>query len=342
MSRTTRLSWIISIVAALPLIFLSRCTNDPYRPGDAAKKTYYKYYYSAPTKLDPARGYYSHEIEIMQTVYESAFTYHYLKRPYELVPQAAVEVPKAQYFDADGKLLPADASEEDIARVEYVVKLKQGMMYQPHPCFAKGADGEPLYRTLTEADMAGIETPNDFAEKGTREVEAKDFVLQIRRLADPRLASPVLSTLERNILGLEELGDAYAAKLDAERERRKNEVGALYNQQDSEKKMPLIIDCSTFMRRRRCWRARSTSTIGRWGRGLTTWMCCSRTRKCASSGTRISVRISIRLKATRRTKSVAFLTTPASSCRSSTTLSCLWTRRRSRAGTNFNRATTTV
>jgi ABC-type transport system substrate-binding protein len=242
MSRTTRLSWIISIVAALPLLFLSRCSNDPYRPGEAAEKTYYTYYYSAPTKLDPARGYYSHEIEIMQCVYESAFTYHYLKRPYELVPQAAVEVPKAQYFDAGGKLLPDDAATEDIARVEYVVKLKQGMMYQPHPCFAKGDDGESMYRDLTEADMEGIETPNDFPEKGTREVLAQDFVLQIRRLADPRLASPVLSTLERSILGLEELGDAYAAKLDAERQRRKEAAGALYNQQDGEKNMPLILD----------------------------------------------------------------------------------------------------
>ena len=37
------------------------------------------------------------------------YGYHYLKRPYELVPRAAEKIAVPIYYDRDGNELPADA-----------------------------------------------------------------------------------------------------------------------------------------------------------------------------------------------------------------------------------------
>ena len=42
-------------------------------------------------------------------IYEPLYGYHYLKRPYELIPKTAAEVVTPDYLDKDGKPLPDDA-----------------------------------------------------------------------------------------------------------------------------------------------------------------------------------------------------------------------------------------
>jgi len=75
-------------------LFPSGCTNNPYRPGENAEPTYFGSFSTPPTKLDPTSAYYVHEGMLIDQIYEPPFTYHYLKRPYELMPQTAVEIPK--------------------------------------------------------------------------------------------------------------------------------------------------------------------------------------------------------------------------------------------------------
>ncbi|MBP7274666.1 MAG: ABC transporter substrate-binding protein [Kiritimatiellae bacterium] len=226
----------------LSALGLSRCDNSPYPPADRASRTLFLYSVTPTSKLDPATSYYTHEGDVIDNIYEPPFDYHYLKRPYELIPLIAERIPEAVCRDAHGEVLPAAAPDEQVARVEYVIPLRKGIRYQPHPCFARGPDGAPLYRNLTSGDLRGIETPNDFPVLGTREVVAGDIVFAIRRLADPRIACPIQQTLGRSIAGFSELGNAYEDRVSRERERRKAEGGPAYDAVADERERPIVVE----------------------------------------------------------------------------------------------------
>jgi len=221
---------------------LTRCSNSPYRPGEAAENTLFLPYYNPPTKLDPASSYATYEGFVLYKINEMPFEYHYLKRPYQLIGLTAESVPEPAYYDKDGNPLPENGPAEQVARAEYTIRLKKGIVYQDHPCFAKDADGKPLYRNLTAADVRHFDTPNDFPQKGTRELVAEDYVRAIRRLADPRFACPVLSTLERHILGLGKLSTGIARILEEERAKRKAVAGMAYSQEQDESANPIRLD----------------------------------------------------------------------------------------------------
>jgi ABC-type oligopeptide transport system substrate-binding subunit len=224
---------------ALIGVGLTQCSNCPYRPGEVAEKTRYFWLLAPTTKLDPARAYYDHEALTIDNIYESPFEYHYLKRPYEVVPLTCQEIPRPEYFDAAGNRLDMNTSISLIARVEYTIRLKPGILYQPHPCFARDEAGRPLYRDLKPEDVRDYETPNDFPVKDTRELVAGDYALGVRRLADPRTQSPMLSILERNILGLTELREAYEKNL---AEARKTQSGAEGDGEWNETQAPIPMD----------------------------------------------------------------------------------------------------
>ena len=232
---------IVLLVFACGLLF--ECTNNPYRPGETAEDTYYTSFSTELSKLDPATSYYSHESQIIDQIYDPLFDYHYLKRPYELIPLSAESLPTPVYFDKAGKLInEKDPLPETVARAEYTIKLRKGVMYQNHPCFAKNEKGEPFYQDLELRDIAAYNYPMEFKEQGTREMIAQDFSLQIRRMADPRLTCPIFSTLARYIDGYSELNQEYDRVLEAERKRRKEEKGSNYNQEGDERFNPIKLD----------------------------------------------------------------------------------------------------
>jgi ABC-type transport system substrate-binding protein len=102
-----------------------------------------------------------------------------------------------------------------VAYSEYTIRVKQGVLYQPHPAFAADARGKPLYLALRREDLDGRHTLSDFPQSGTRELVASDYVHQIKRLAHPHLHSPVLGLMSDYIIGLKalagELGKAAKA-----------------------------------------------------------------------------------------------------------------------------------
>ena len=100
---------------------------------------------------------------------------------------------------------PADAPAERIAESVYELKIKPGIRYQPHPAFAVDARGQPLY--LGENVAEGRQTIADFAQTGSRELTADDYIYQIKRLAHPRLHSPIFGMMADKIVGLKELGE---------------------------------------------------------------------------------------------------------------------------------------
>ncbi|MBI5587934.1 MAG: ABC transporter substrate-binding protein [Deltaproteobacteria bacterium] len=225
------------------LIFTGGCRlNDPYRATERGKNIFYTTFNEPPKHLDPARAYSSDEYDFLGQIYEPPLQYHYLIRPYTLVPLTTEAVPSPVYFDKSGKRLPDNAMPEKVYRAVYEIKIKRGVKYQEHPAFAKGPDGAPLYTRLREADLDGITQISDFPKKGTREVVSDDYIYEIMRLADPQIESPVLSILEKYILGLKGYEEALRADLNEVRAKRKEAAGAAYNQELDEKANPVALD----------------------------------------------------------------------------------------------------
>ncbi|OYY92389.1 MAG: peptide ABC transporter substrate-binding protein [Hydrogenophilales bacterium 28-61-23] len=202
-----RLVWLIPFFALFAAC--SGPVNSPYPAAesgnDAGKSILYSAFEERPKHLDPARSYSENEYVFLGNIYEPPLQYHYLKRPYQLEPQTAAAMPTLRYFDAHGRQLPADAPAAKIAVSEYEIRLKPGARYQPHPCFAKDRQGKPRYIPIQPEELAGIGKFEDFSETGTRELSAADYVYQIRRLAHPRVQSPILGLMADHIVGLKEL-----------------------------------------------------------------------------------------------------------------------------------------
>ena len=190
------------------VIFLAGCGqawNDPYPASDAGRNILYTAFTDRPKHLDPAQSYSEDEITFTAQIYEPALQYHYLKRPYQLIASTVEQVPQARYFDVQGKELAADAPAESIAESLYELKLKKGIRFQPHPAFAVNRHGQPEYLGKNVAD--GRQKITDFAQTGTRELLADDYIYQLKRLAHPRLHSPIFGMMADKIVGLKALGD---------------------------------------------------------------------------------------------------------------------------------------
>jgi peptide/nickel transport system substrate-binding protein len=188
------------------MILLAGCTdspwNDPYPASEEFSNILYTSFSERPKHLDPARSYSSNEYELIAQIYEPPLQYHYLLRPYTLIPATASEMPRVKYLDEHGRELPANASVDKIAESVYDINVKAGIDYQPHPAFARDDQGHFLYDHLTQDQLDRINTMDDFPVTGTRELVAADYVYQIKRLADPRLHSPIFGIMSSYIIGL--------------------------------------------------------------------------------------------------------------------------------------------
>ena len=213
----------ILIAAALAAGCSGAPWNNPYPASEADANTLYSSFSERPKHLDPVQSYSSNEITFTAQIYEPPLQYHYLKRPYILMPLSAEAVPEPQYYDGKGRRLPPDAAQRDIAHTIYEVRIKRGIRYQPHPAFARGADGKPLYPDLGRAAIDGKYKLGDFKDTGTRELNARDFEYQIKRLAHPRLHSPIFGLMAEYIAGLKEYAEVLkSANQELTRKARKD------------------------------------------------------------------------------------------------------------------------
>ncbi len=202
--------FLIALTWVLLLAGCGEAWNNPYPAGDSGKNILYSSFSERPKHLDPAQAYTADEYDFIWQVYEPPLQYHYLKRPYTLIPATATEIPKPRYYSGAGKELPAGA--KGIAYSVYEIHIKPGIRYQPHPAFATDAAGRGLYLNLAPGDLRGKLKPADFEHSGSRELVAADYVYQIKRLAHPRINSPILGHMSDYIVGLKE----YAALLEHE------------------------------------------------------------------------------------------------------------------------------
>ena len=176
------------------LLFLPACGevwNDPYPAAERGRNILYAAFPERPKHLDPVQSYTEDEARFTQQVYEPPLQYHYLKRPYELVPLTATEVPKPRAIEGGKFTL-------------YDVRIRPGIRYQPHPAFL--SQNLSLERRAIEK----LKSPYDLP-LGTRELLADDYLYQIKRLMHPRLHSPIGGLMSEYIVGLE----AFAKKIRA-------------------------------------------------------------------------------------------------------------------------------
>ena len=170
------------------LLLLGGCGevwNDPYPAGDGRGNTLYTAFTDRPKHLDPAQSYTSDEALITRQVYEPPLQYHYLRRPYELVPATAEALPEAVELEG-GKF------------TRYEIRIRPGIRFQPHPAFVAANHG--LARERVKDLRSPYELPGD-----TRELTADDYIYQIKRLAHPQLHSPIYGLMAEYIVGLDDL-----------------------------------------------------------------------------------------------------------------------------------------
>lgn len=192
----------ITIAAIIQAACSDSVLNNPYPESDKGKNILYSLFSERPNHLDPIRSYSTNEYVFIGQVYEPVVQYHYLKRPYELVPLTATAVPQPRYLDKDKQPLAAESDPSLIAYSVYDIRIKSGIRYQPHPAFVKDEDGGYLYHALTDKELEDIYTLSDFEQTDTRELTAADYVYQIKRLAHPRLHSPLFGLMADYIVGL--------------------------------------------------------------------------------------------------------------------------------------------
>jgi ABC-type transport system substrate-binding protein len=189
MRPTRRFTSLLAPAAALAamLVGCAEVWNDPYPASDRGANVLYSSFIERPKHLDPVQSYTENEAIFTQQIYEPPLQYHYLKRPYALVPLAALEVPQAEEVERGRYTV-------------YTIRIRPGIRYQPHPAFVAAN------QSLASERIAGLASPYQLP-LATRELTADDYIYEIKRLASPRLHSPIFGLMAEYIVGLQELSE---------------------------------------------------------------------------------------------------------------------------------------
>ncbi len=166
------------------------CTNNPYPSSDSEKKILYTSFGDAPRTLDPAVAYTTSAHVITGAVYDTLLEYHYLKRPYELIPGLASDLPRS-YRSEDGGIV-------------YRFELRQGVLYQDDPCFELGGAG-----------------------RQSREVLMADVAFALMRIADPDVNSPVAEPFS-NVAGFQDFTARLSERREADADFARRPVRQQY------------------------------------------------------------------------------------------------------------------
>lgn len=171
----------LAVLCGMVVGLLTGCSNNPYPEADSDRKVLYSAYQEPPKTLDPAVSYSTADHAITGKVYDTLLEYHYLDRPYRLIPGMAEAVPEGEELD-DGKM-------------RYVFRLRPDQRFADDPAFA------------LSAEERGMEARSS---RG-RVVTAQDIVFQLQRLADPNVGSPVIEPFS-NLVGFSEFRSRLAEK----------------------------------------------------------------------------------------------------------------------------------
>jgi ABC-type transport system substrate-binding protein len=160
------------------LVLAGACTNNPYPDADDERAILYSAFYEAPKTLDPAVAYSTADHVVTGAVYDTLLQYHFLDRPYRLIPGLLEAIPEPE---------PAAGG-----HVVYRLKLRDGLLFHDDPCFELGTPSGP-----------------------TRAVQAADVAFTLMRLADPKVNSPVAPTFAR-VVGFTAFAERLAEQREAD------------------------------------------------------------------------------------------------------------------------------
>jgi len=207
----------------LSVLLLAGCKsgqwNNPYRSQDTQADIIYTSFQERPKELDPVKSYNAAEYEFIAQIYEPPLQYHFLKRPYELVPLSARQLPTKIFYDQEGQRLAEDVDTSRVAYTDYLIEIQPDIRYQPHPSLAKDDSDKYRYHQLQVADLEDIYVLSDFKHQGSRTLTAYDYVYQIKRLAHPNLHSPLAGLLGNYIVGFSDYREKVLASLEQQPEQ---------------------------------------------------------------------------------------------------------------------------
>ena len=111
------------VVLALTIV---GCGEAPTGGDSAPLKVYRHSMDGSPTNLDPVQGSTLYTDFVIKSIYDTLYSYKYLKRPYELKPNLAVAMPEVS---PDG--------------LTYTIRIKQGVEFADSEVFPNGV-GRPV------------------------------------------------------------------------------------------------------------------------------------------------------------------------------------------------------
>lgn len=171
--RPFRLFFVLAAIASI-LAGCGQAWNDPYPASESGANIQYSAFTNRPKHLDPVQSYSEDEATFTYQIYEPPLQYHYLRRPYSLIPATSEGLPKVTLLGADGRVLPADTDPARVAFSEYLIRIRPGIHYQPHPALATRPDGAARYIPMDPEDLSAVEDLTGFKETASRELEAGD------------------------------------------------------------------------------------------------------------------------------------------------------------------------
>jgi ABC-type transport system substrate-binding protein len=154
------------LAVALAACLALSCSNSPYSESESGERVLYAAFSDAPRRLDVAEAYDVVAHAFTGLVHDHLLEYHYLERPYRLIPGLALDVPKAEPQPGGG--------------VIYRFRMRRGVLFHTDPCFELAGPG-----------------------LRTREATTRDIAFQLQRLADPALEVQVRDAF-LNVVGLED------------------------------------------------------------------------------------------------------------------------------------------
>ena len=166
-SNGVRLRFLLLTGFATALLIIAGC--DGSGSVEEPNEMVLHHVLSAKIKgLDPGNMRDVYSVIVASQMFEPLYQYHFLKRPYQLVPLLAEDMPQIS---------------DDL--LTYTIKIKKGVYFQDDPCFGSRLEGS---------------LPNS---KG-RELKAEDFVFSLKRIANIKYLSQNWSMFDNKIVGLDE------------------------------------------------------------------------------------------------------------------------------------------
>jgi ABC-type transport system substrate-binding protein len=232
---------LMAVVLTVPVLVScqSGVWNQPYSSDQALSPILFSSFSTPPKHLDPVVSYSSDEAAILGQIYEPPLQYHYLKRPYELEPLTLAQMPTLRFLNDKGESVREPAED---GYTEYTFEIKPNILFQPHPAFAKKADGSLLYGDLSERALEGIRTLSDFEYLDSRELTSEDFVYAIKRMGLRQNHSPILDTMTQYIVGLEDFSEEVSKRYQTQIQYAPNSRNEFFDLRDFDISGVQVID----------------------------------------------------------------------------------------------------